>query len=397
MIKRIQIENYKSIRKLDLELGRLNVFIGENGCGKTNILEAIALGSAAGQDRVANEFLAPRGIRVTSPQFMRSAFEEQDPAQGIDISFEDEDGWNPVFRIVPTEAEGAISWTTMVGDVALYNGEPWAPPGAEPPPHVYAVTTVPAKGAERALTTFSSFQESLRERTRVRTGPTIRKAKNEVPDFLVYAPENSILRNLPYEGQILPLGVKGEGLLAHLQALASHPDAPVIAEINEHLQLLDWFETLQVPDKDQAGRALRIRDRFLPEGVVFDQRSANEGFLFLLFYFTLFASAHTPRFFAIDNVDASLNPKMCAALMASMVRLAKAHDKQAIVTTHNPSLLDGLDLSDDEQRLFVVSRRPDGSTGIRRVEAPRPLEGTTPVLLSEAFVRGYIGGLPKNF
>ena len=77
MIKRIQIENYKSIRKLDLELGRLNVFIGENGCGKTNILEAIALGSAAAQDRLSNEFLAPRGIRVTSPELMRAAFADE--------------------------------------------------------------------------------------------------------------------------------------------------------------------------------------------------------------------------------------------------------------------------------------------------------------------------------
>src|SRR5262249_35819480 len=120
-------------------------------------------------------------------------------------------------------------------------------------------------------------------------------------------------------------------------------------------------------------------------------------FLFLLFYFTLFASPQTPRFFAVDNVDASLNPKMCAALMRSMVELAKKHDKQAIVTTHSPSLLVGLNLHDDEQRLFAVSRRRDGSPRIDRIHAPKPLDGDKPVRLSEAFVRGYIGGLPKNF
>ena len=45
MVRKITIENFKSILKLKLELGRVNVLIGENGCGKTNILEAIALGS----------------------------------------------------------------------------------------------------------------------------------------------------------------------------------------------------------------------------------------------------------------------------------------------------------------------------------------------------------------
>lgn len=41
-IKRIYIKNYKSIRNLDLNLNpKLNVFIGENGVGKSNIFEAI--------------------------------------------------------------------------------------------------------------------------------------------------------------------------------------------------------------------------------------------------------------------------------------------------------------------------------------------------------------------
>jgi AAA15 family ATPase/GTPase len=64
MIREIRIENYKSIQKLKLELGRVTVLIGENGCGKNNILEAIALSAAAACDRLDNEFLAPRGIRV---------------------------------------------------------------------------------------------------------------------------------------------------------------------------------------------------------------------------------------------------------------------------------------------------------------------------------------------
>ena len=47
MITKVQIENFKSIEKLSLPLGRVNVLIGENGCGKTNILEGIAMAAAA--------------------------------------------------------------------------------------------------------------------------------------------------------------------------------------------------------------------------------------------------------------------------------------------------------------------------------------------------------------
>lgn len=217
-----------------------------------------------------------------------------------------------------------------------------------------------------------------------------------IPDFLPFAAENSVLRRFEDEGAVRPLGVRGEGIFQHLQELSDRaPEA--IAEINEHLELLDWFERFEVPSRDMAGRALRIRDRYLADGVVFDQKSANEGFLFVLFYLTLFISPHTPRFFAVDNVDASLNPKLCQALMESLVTLAKKHEKQAIVTTHNPSLLDGLDLNDDDQRLFVVSRDDDGATQIHRVPPPKPLGHEPPNRLSTAFMRGYIGGLPKNF
>lgn len=89
MLREIFIENYKSIQKLRLELGRVTVLIGENGSGKSNILEAIALASAAASDKLDNEFLASRGIRVTEPQFMRSAFDKENVTQPIFIQARD--------------------------------------------------------------------------------------------------------------------------------------------------------------------------------------------------------------------------------------------------------------------------------------------------------------------
>ena len=40
-LKRIKIENYKSIKHCDISISELNLLIGGNGTGKTNILEAI--------------------------------------------------------------------------------------------------------------------------------------------------------------------------------------------------------------------------------------------------------------------------------------------------------------------------------------------------------------------
>ena len=40
MIERIVIENFESLRKVDLSLGRMNLFIGANATGKSNVLGA---------------------------------------------------------------------------------------------------------------------------------------------------------------------------------------------------------------------------------------------------------------------------------------------------------------------------------------------------------------------
>jgi AAA15 family ATPase/GTPase len=47
MIRKIEISAFKSIAAQEIELGQLNVFVGANGSGKSNILEAIGVLSAA--------------------------------------------------------------------------------------------------------------------------------------------------------------------------------------------------------------------------------------------------------------------------------------------------------------------------------------------------------------
>lgn len=86
MIREIRIKNYKSIQKLKMDIGRFTVLIGENGSGKSNILEAVALASAAGNDKLDNEFISSRGIRTTELKFMRSAFDNEYASEEIYIN-----------------------------------------------------------------------------------------------------------------------------------------------------------------------------------------------------------------------------------------------------------------------------------------------------------------------
>lgn len=375
MIRTIEIEGFKSIDRLKFSPGRVTVLIGENGCGKSNILEAIAMAAAAAGDRLDHEFLAPRGIRVTDSRFMVPLFKNR-KSHKTEISFGLVGGESVTFELAPDDKDDRSNW------------------------HLVDDESQPIEVPEAFSTILKRLERDLGRqevRRRLRRAVTHVRASSHIRAFLSYAPENSALRVFRQEGQVLPLGVRGEGLFSHLMRMRDHHPKDIEA-ISERLKLIDWFDGFDLPSDLAPGEhRIDIRDRYLDPLVQFDQRSANEGFLFLLFYYTLLISPQTPRFFAIDNVDASLNPRLCARLMRDIAELAEAHDKQVILTTHNPALLDGLDLDDPAQKLMVVSRTPDGPTRMRRIEPPRPVEGAPPMRLSEAFIWGHLGGLPTNF
>jgi predicted ATPase len=216
-------------------------------------------------------------------------------------------------------------------------------------------------------------------------------------NFIIYSPENTSLRTFEKEGQIQPLGINGEGLLKLLKVINNYEDKSYIQTIIESLRLFGWFEDITIPSKENIENHVIIKDKYLYREI--DQRSANEGFLFILFYITLIVAKETPKAFAIDNIDASLNPKLCTKLMTVICDLAKKYDKQIFLTTHNPAILDGINLNDEEQKLFVVSRNKSGHTRMKNITAKDKPKSSTdePLKLSEAFLRGYLGGLPKGF
>ena len=371
MIEEIHIQNFKSLYDLKIKTGRINLFIGENGSGKSNLLEALVFVSAAEANKLDNEFLVSRGIRVTEPTLMRSAFDLKKKKIKISVRYI---GCSEKY-IFENDDKSYSNWTFT--STSLLRDE-----------HLSAVH----HGDEgRSLTKEDNILLKKIDTSKLLTSHFYEK-------FIIYSPENTSLRIFSKEGQIQPLGINGEGLLKLLKVINNYEDKSYINTIIESLQLFNWFENITMPsDISSAENKVVIKDKYLYKE--FDQRSANEGFLFILFYITLIVAKETPKAFAIDNIDASLNPKLCTKLMLVITELAKKYDKQIFLTTHNPAILDGIDLNDEEQKLFVVSRNKLGHTRMKNItleNKPRSSDNE-PLRLSEAFLRGYLGGLPKGF
>lgn len=63
MIKKLSIKNFKSIKDLEIDCSRINIFIGEPNTGKSNILEALGTASWCGYGGKLKNYVRFHGIQ----------------------------------------------------------------------------------------------------------------------------------------------------------------------------------------------------------------------------------------------------------------------------------------------------------------------------------------------
>ena len=390
MLRKVKIENYKSVVNQTFELGRFNVVIGANGCGKSNLLEAIAMAGLSSSGALLPEMFENRGIRLSDNRFMRSAFEDVDK-EFISVKVETSDGDESVYRIHYNAEQKPAQWEDVVEEETKI-----------------LLSTIQENGSQFKVKDFKNFVEKMSKKLDEDNTLNVnlfekdnhslvlaRSRVNGLKNFTIYSLEETELRSLD-QMPSTKLGRTGKGLLPYLKDLSKTEDGiNILNEVKENLMVIDWFEDLEMPESVLSqDSTLKLKDRYVDESLdFFDQRSANEAFLYLLFYFTLFISDETPSFFAIDNIESSLNPKLCKLVVSKLAELAEKHNKQVILTTHSPFVLDGLDELSETKRLLVVSRNSDGYTVVNQIKSDK----SRSIPLSEAWLKGYIGGLPNNF
>jgi len=112
-IKTLRIENFKSIKEMDLECSRINVFVGKPNVGKSNILEAIGLYGIDGNH--PDKFIRFEQIKNFFP-FNDNKLEVKIKSDvgDIKINFDRENGLYHYefmsYKPVDGRLEGSFSW-----------------------------------------------------------------------------------------------------------------------------------------------------------------------------------------------------------------------------------------------------------------------------------------------
>ncbi len=395
MIKTIKVESFKSLQSVEVELGIVNVFVGANGSGKSNLLEAIGVLSAAADGKVNDQTLLQRGVRPGVPKLYKSAFAAAGKKQPTHISF----------SAVSLESEYSVSLNNPLKDPSpawKYKHERFDSEGHKIASRSPAMKERP--NAEAGLAALHAVS--------LEPASPAREFLDILQQYVIYAPTTAVLRGVTPETQPRrPLGISGGRLSEAVTELlsAKKHSAHATTVCAGALALIDWASnygagpasTLPLsPSATASNRVVKFRDRFMKkERNWLSGYDASEGALYVLFLAVLAAHPLTPRLFAVDNADHGLNPRLAANLMRdfSQWMLDRQPLAQALITSHNPAVLDGLPLQDDRVRLFTVDRDNKGRTVARRVTiTPKLLamaeKGWT---LSRLWMNGVIGGMPN--
>jgi predicted ATPase len=394
MIRKVEIRGFKSIYSANIELGRVNCFIGANGVGKSNLLEAIGVLGAAANGVVDDESLLRRGVRAGLPRLYKSSFTSERTPAHIDISVESES--KAAYRVTllnPLESpEPAWSYKTEFlsdGQKKIISEGVRNKNKLNPKAGFAALQLVNLKPTNPAAQLMQSLQE-----------------------FAIYCPNTPTLRGIvPDQQSRFPLGLSGGQLAEGFAALRKYleeGDESSNDILEQILELIDWVADIQTtshsaallsPKVPRTKLILKFSDRFMNKSrnelTAYD---ASEGALYVLFTAILCLLPQAPRLLAIDNLDQALNPRLLTRLVSHLPQWLqhKERDRQLLFTTHNPATLDGLDLDDPEVRLLVVERNSNGQTTVRRLSpTPELTKLNQEYPLSRLWLMGHLGAVPN--
>lgn len=390
LVTSIRIEGFKSIPSMTLELGRVNCFIGANGVGKSNILEAIGVLSAAAKGRIDDESLEYRGVRPGLPRLYKASFANERTPPHITLEAVNKaDATYRVSLLNPLD-NPEPAWSYKTEYLADRQGE-------------YVSVGV---RSEKKLTPTAGF--AALKLVDILEESSAHRLMTCLQQFAIYSPNTLTLRALVADKQTrIPVGLAGGRLaeaFGELRKLVLNKDEDLLDSV---LELIDWVADVEIgppgslmsPSVPRTKEIIKFTDRFMTKSRnTLSGYDASEGALYILFCAILCLSPQAPKLFAIDNLDQALNPRLVTRLVSKLSPWLDQADseRQLLFTAHNPAVLDGLDLTDDEIRLFAVDRNSEGHTQVTRITlSEKLLKLNKEYPLSRLWLMGNLGAVPN--
>jgi len=333
MIKSIRIRNFKNFKEAEFEVKPLNIFIGPNGTGKSNLGNFLLMLSFLSSGPFSSAFgPGPFTFRQTLSRKPRDTVDNQD----IDLNFEitlEVEGINYTYHLVFSEIrrnEYLIKEETL----QEVQGE-----------ILFTINDVKARESKMAQMRKGHAWNDAEKRIRS-VAQYLSKIKRYrfVPDL--------IKKPSPVQDSYL-LDHTGENLAAVIYYLEkNYPENfhRTMQEVKRAIPGIKRIFTPHLGDPGQVGIGVEEENKT----GYFVGPQLSDGFLVFLALCTLFHLPDQPRIFFIEEPETFLNPNRLRVLYGLMHRYAKDNpNKQILMSSHSPYFVDWSDNAPEELTLML--------------------------------------------
>ena len=344
-IKQLDIEGFRSLRKVSWLPGDLNVIIGPNGTGKSNLLHFMELISVSAQGRLGKYIQSLGGMdpMVWDGSATSIKFAMETTPEGGELGPERYElrlerlGWGSSYKV---EKE------LLINSYKLRRG-------VERKPFRFlervAKTAVIFDEREHTFTTPEEFVSDEESLLSIASGPFINN--HFIPPFqrglssiAVYhdfhTNKDASVRQPAVSRMEKRVDPDGQNLISVMHTLYTG-DRDFKKDINSAMRAAfgDDFDELVFPPASDQRIQMRIRWKSLKR----EQSAAelSDGTLRFLFLLTVMASPSPAPIIAIDEPETGLHPSMLPLVAEYAVDAATR--SQVILTTHSPQFLDAFE------------------------------------------------------
>ena len=364
----IGLKNLLSFRDLTLDLRPLNVLIGPNGCGKTNLIEAIGLLQALPGD-LGSTLL--RGGPM--PEWIWCGTTPRPSAVLMEFSTEGE----PEFRY---HLElGAAGPQAVIMEEQLEANDRDRPVFSRSANRLDFPAQPDAKLENRTISALKYLGNPV-------LSPAIDSLARSLEAIRIYRDWDTSTASPVRRG--IHTSVLSEQLDegGHNLALVLHNLDGSAARDNIEVYLgrvLEGFKKLYTPIEAGLIR-VHLGEAGLQNRVPASRLS--DGTLRSICLMTALLDPNPPPLICIEEPEVGLHPDALHVVAEALVE-ASEHT-QLIVTTHSPDLVDAL----PPESIVVCEKEADSSTSLRRLEPGRLTEWLEEYRLGELWRKGEIGG-----
>ncbi len=221
MLEHLKIARFKSVRDQTLDLGRVNLFIGGNGSGKSNLLEAIGLISACLGRGLGDSDIGSKGLRITPPELMKSSFKNEALPRTLELAGVFSGGLEYKAVLQSSESDPLLRF---LSESATFRGE-----------RVFGRSWRGAKVMGASLSNRLEQHRGLWDQVKatIDVSSDVRDAFSEFSRYVIYSPQTDFLRGRQSgKVDVPPVGLHGEGLPG---AVSSYFDPPCHSEVQHRM------------------------------------------------------------------------------------------------------------------------------------------------------------------